>query len=215
MDSGILAALQTRRPLPFYAIKIVAGGTTLRLLDGPGTLTLGGETYTWKDATYGVCVLPDDISEGARGESASVSFSILPPSDSAARTLLSALSESATVKIWAIGAVNASTGASIADPDTEFTGFVDVPSFTCGPGICRLDVLAAGAMAYFLDRGDGLTMSDASHQSVRSGELGFEMMTDVGKPIDQAATPPGGAFSTVNRFFQGLTSARQARGLAA
>ena len=44
MDAAIIAALATRRPIAFYAIKIVASGITLRLLDGPGACTCASLT---------------------------------------------------------------------------------------------------------------------------------------------------------------------------
>src|SRR5687768_11587391 len=89
LTPGVQTALEADTPLVAGVLKIVLPDATIRLLDGSGSLTIDGETYTGRDDVFGSLAGVDEIGDGVGDEAPAMSFTLHPADDAAAADLSS------------------------------------------------------------------------------------------------------------------------------
>jgi hypothetical protein len=177
--SALDAALQADGPLIFHAIEIVLPGpVAIRLLDGAGQLTLGGNTYVGVDAIYGKLDAIDAFTDGVGDQSPHLVATISPPTNAAAATLASASNQGSTVTLY-FGAIDRATGLIIGSPDTMFVGEIDVGKLVASQNTRRVELDIASVWDRFFDVDEGIQLNNAWHQSIWPGELGLSMITAI------------------------------------
>ena len=175
-------AMQADGPLVFVAVELDFPGFTLRLVDGAGSVTFGGNTFVSPDPTYGSLGVVGSIDDGINGQAPRVTLAIMPPTLAAAGALAAAAAQGSAVSIW-FGAVNRLTGAVIASPDLMFVGFVDVPTLMVGQNTFAVSIDVGSEWELFFDTDDGLGLNNVSHQAIWPGELGCSMVTTIDRQI--------------------------------
>jgi hypothetical protein len=181
MDSALETALNADGPLIFWALELIGTGVTLRLLDGSGTLVLGGNTYVGEHALYGTWTQPSELSDGITTGAPVCAFALHPPSDSAAVTLLDALAQTSAVKVY-FGAIDRSTGLLIGY-DLRFDGEVDTAVLTAGKNSSIITVEAVSIWDRLFDTDEGLTLTDGVWRSIFSGEYAFQYVAAVQRQL--------------------------------
>lgn len=203
VDPVLQAALEAEAPYLFGAIEIEFPGHTLRLLDGSGELTIGGDLYTGEDEVFGVL---DSIGvhEEAIGEEApELTISFLPPDASAAADLANAAMQGSQVRLM-LGAFDPATNSVIGTPEQLFLGEIDVPTYEIAQGQRSVSFTVVSVFERLFEVNEGERASDGFHQSIWPGQLGLEYMTGtvknlywmakrpVGQQIGPASQLPGG-----------------------
>lgn len=172
-------ALQGDAPLLFFAVEIILPGpVNIRLLDGPGFLTINGNTFTGDDATYGTLGGGQAFDDGVGDTSPHLSLTILPPTNAAAAALASASNQGSQVSVW-FGVIDRATGLVIGTPDLMFVGEIDVGVLKVGLNQRSVDLDIASVWDRFFDTDEGILLNNSWHQSVWPGELGLEYITDI------------------------------------
>lgn len=204
LSPALATALAGDRPLVFGAVRLGLPGGVVRLLDGAGVLTIGSETYTGRDATWGVLDTIKGLSDTTADSAPSVSIGMIPATGLALSTMLDPALQGSTVLVM-IGVANPATGALI-DTYTLFSGQLDVPTVTWGANDRRVEFKCSSIAERLFAVEEGLRLSDASHQNFWSGELGLAFVTGVensvawGQQLDTSAdkirTDQGGAYGS-------------------
>lgn len=194
MDSAIATALDGARPLAFCCVEIALNGLDpvqyVRFLDGFGpasSLTFGGLTFRGSSDTWGAIGPVAAITDEVAGQAGTLEFVLYPPSDAAGLAFQDAADETATVKVWGPGAISLSTGLPVATPDLIWFGYISDAVLTQGRGKCQVAVTVIDGFGRLLDRGDGFTLNDATHKSIRAGEKGLEFVSDVARDVPWGA----------------------------
>jgi hypothetical protein len=175
------AALSADVVTIFGALRIELPGTTLRLLDGSAEIDLpedgGTETYTGEDADYGTWESFDEFSDGSGDEAPGMSLTLLPNSDEAAATLSDPLVQGSVVVV-SLAAREDSTGLLIGEPYPLLIGEIDVPVHKMGATL-GVEYEVVGGMERLFFNDEGIRLSQAFHEQVWPGELGFVHVTGV------------------------------------
>jgi len=162
----------------FFAVEImhpVVG--PIRLLDGDGFLTLNGHQFVGRQAGVGMLGPVGTGSDGEGDEAPSLTIAILPENAVVATDLCVPQAQGAAVTFYA-GAFDPQTGMVVGLPYVWFIGEVDVPNLPVDDsGGVTFDCVSG--FERFFDTEEGMTLSDAFHQSVFAGELGLQYVTDI------------------------------------
>jgi hypothetical protein len=205
LSGALETALDGLAPRVFIAVKItLPDATVIRLLDGAGMVVIDGATYLGRDDTYGVLGSIEGVTDGLGDELPSLAVTLLPPTN-VATAAIAAPSVQGSEVIAMFGAVNPSTGASIGTPYTFFAGVVDQAVLSVGKNSRSLQIECVSALEVFFEDDEGVRLTDAFHQSVWSGELGFELITAMNEPV------PWG-IATASRATDKATANTSARG---
>jgi len=189
MTPQLDAALAGFAPTVFGAVEILLPDYTLRLIEGAGRLSFGGNTFVGRDPTFGVIDSVDVIADGTGDDAPEVRLTLLPASDAAAATLASATMQGSQVSIW-LGALDPATGQVIPDPLLVFLGELDVPTLKAGEHRRELEYSVVSVFEHFFSDDEGARLSDTFHQSIWPGEKGFAFVTNVDTPVYWGADPP-------------------------
>lgn len=188
LSAGLETALQSDRPIVFGAVRLALPGATLRLLDGSGVVTFGGETYTGEDASFGVLSTISSLTDGMGDEAPAFDITIIPPNDTAAGTLAAATMQGAAVQLF-LGAIDRATGLPLGDPYLVFSGEIDVPVISSGPEGREVEYQVVSVMERLFDEDEGAKLSDAFHQSIWPGETAFFDVTGIEQTIYWGQAP--------------------------
>jgi len=175
MTPQMQAALAQRQLIMAGLIRITLPDYTLRLCDG-ALATWGAEVFLGRDDRYGAIGAIDVISETVGDQMPGMRLSLLPPSTTAAIDLATADDQGAPVRVY-LAVIDAATGAVIPDPELLYAGEVDVSELELDRGSRTLNMTIASVWQRLLEPNEGAALSDAFHQSIWPGELGFENMT--------------------------------------
>jgi hypothetical protein len=189
LDATMDAALKGVYALMFGAVEIVLPSATVRLLDGAGTVTFGGRTFTGKDATYGALHDVQAIADGLDNEAPAMTLSLLPPTLSAIAALCSPAAQGGAVTVW-VGVVNPVTGLVIGSPDVRFLGAMDVPTLKVGRNSRMVEITVTSAFDRFFDGDEGVRLNDAWHQSIWPGETGLSAVNAVQRRLPWGSDAP-------------------------
>lgn len=192
MDPTLKSALAQPSVLLFGALRIALPTYTIRLLDGSGTLQIGGETYVGCDEVFGTIAELSELSEEIGDQAPEITIKLFPPNVSAAATLASPDMQGCSVQLL-VGAVNMTTGAVIGTPEVVFLGEIDVPTVEIdaqGERIVSFTVVSVFERLFEVE--EGQRAQNAWHQSIWPGELGLEHMTGTDVNLYWGAKPPQG-----------------------
>lgn len=175
--SPLDTALQADAPLVFYALELLLpSSVTIRLVDGSGQVTIGGNVFSGFDATYGTLDAIQAFTDGVGDQSPHLVATIIPPGNAAAAALASSSNQGSTATLY-FGAINRATGALIGSADAQFIGEIDVGKLIVGQGYRKVELDIASVWDRFFDVDEGILLNNAWHQSVWTGELGLEYVT--------------------------------------
>lgn len=194
-DPTMIAALSQDGAWMFCAMKVELPGKTLRLLDGSGIMTIGGEVYVGEDPDFGVLAAVDDIEENDGDEAPEIHFRLYPKNETALATLASAAMQLSKV-ILMHGALNPATMTPIGTPEIDFLGEIDVATLRLGAGMREVEYSAVSIFDLFFEIDEGQRATDGFHQSIWPGELGLDQMTGTTEKLYLGATPPAGSSAT-------------------
>ncbi len=189
LSTGLASALQADSPLIFFALEVLLPGGAMRLADGAGQLTIGGNTYLGLDPVYGALVGPDPWSDGVSAEAVHLTWMVQVPSNTAAAELCQPVNQGSTVNLW-FGAVNRSTGLVVADPYLLWTGDLDTTTLAADRNARTVKFDAESTWDRFFDTDEGLLLDNATHQTIYPGELGLEFVTTVQDQLPWGADAP-------------------------
>ena len=188
-DPVLQAALETEAPYLFGAIEILFPDHTLRVLDGSGELTIGGDLYTGEDPVFGVLDTIGTHEEAIGEEAPELTISFLPPDASAAAELASAAMQGSQVRLM-LGAFDPTTNSVIGTPEQLFLGEIDVPTYEISQGARSVSFTVVSVFERLFEVNEGERASDGFHQSIWPGEKGLEHMTGTVKNLYWGAKRP-------------------------
>jgi hypothetical protein len=192
VDPTLKSALAQPSVLLFGALRIALPTYTIRLLDGSGTLQIGGETYTGCDEVFGTIAELSELSEEIGDQAPEITIKLFPPNVSAAATLASPDMQGCSVQLL-VGAVNMTTGAVIGTPEVVFLGEIDVPTVEIdAQGERSVSFTVVSVFERLFEVEEGQRAQNAWHQSIWPGELGLEHMTGTDVNLYWGAKPPQG-----------------------
>ena len=193
MDPTLKSALAQPSVLLFGALRIALPAYTIRLLDGSGTLQIGGETYVGCDDVFGTIAELSELSEEIGDQAPEITIKLFPPNISAAATLASPDMQGCSVQLL-VGAVNMTTGAVIGTPEVVFLGEIDVPTVEIdAQGERSVSFTVVSVFERLFEVEEGQRASNGWHQSIWPGELGLEHMTGTDVNLYWGAKPPQGS----------------------
>lgn len=181
-DPVLQAVLETEAPFLFGAIEIQFPDHTLRVLDGSGELTIGGDLYTGEDSVFGVLDSIGTHEETIGNEAPELTISFLPPDASAAAELASAAMQGSQVRLM-LGAFDPSSNSVIGTPEQLFLGEIDVPTYEISQGARSVSFTVVSVFERLFEVNEGERASDGFHQSIWPGEKGLEHMTGTVKNL--------------------------------
>lgn len=208
VDPTLQAALEGDVLYLYGAIKIEFPDHTLRLLDGAGELTIGGEVYSGEDAILGTLDSIDELPEDIGDEAPQIRLTLNPADAEASATLTAATVQGSTITIM-MGAYDPSTNLAVGVPETLFYGELDVPTLDTSGGSREITYTAVSVFERLFEVREGERASDGWHQSIWPGELGLEYMTGTVKNLYWGAKRP---LTTVRRNGWGAVIATAAGG---
>jgi hypothetical protein len=188
-DPVLQAALQTDAPFLFGAVEIVFPDYTLRVLDGSGELTIGGNLFVGLDPVFGALDTISTHEESMGDEAPELTIGFLPPDASAAATLASALMQGSLVRIM-MGAFDPSSNSVIGTPEVLFLGEIDVPTIEIAKGQRSVSYTVVSVFERLFEVAEGERASDGWHQSIWPGEKGLEFVTGTVKNLYWMAKRP-------------------------
>ncbi len=177
LDAGFSAS----SVLAFGAVELDAPTGPIRLLDGAGMVTFGGNTFLGRDLVYGVLGTLTAFADGVDGEAPSLTLTLLTPTNTAAAALASPAMQGAAFSLW-VGVIDRTTGLPVADPDLRFYGSVDVPTLKipAGRGGGRsVELTITSAWDTMFADDEGVRLCDAWQQSIWPGDTGLYGVTSV------------------------------------
>lgn len=207
MTPAMQAAMGAARVRLAGLLKIELPDHIIRLCDGSGVVTWGGETFTGRDPVFGTIGDVEALNEQIGDSIPGLDLTLLPPSTSAATTLASAAMQGAPASLW-LAVVN-DDGGVLPDPELLFTGEIDQPVLAIDRGSRELSFSLASAWEHLFEPNEGANLSDTFHQSVHPGQRGFANMTGVetnklwgpGNKPPALAVAPAVPQTGPNRFF--------------
>ncbi len=188
-DPLLQAALESEAPFLFGAVEIEFPDYTLRLLDGAGELTIGGNLFTGDDAVFGSLESISDLDEEIGDSAPETTITLLPPDASAAATLANPAMQGATVRIM-LGAFDPTSNTVIGEPEQLFLGEIDVPTYDTAQGQRSVSYTCVSVFERLFEVAEGERASDGWHQSIWPGEKGLEFMTGTARTLYWAAKRP-------------------------
>jgi hypothetical protein len=154
----------------------------LRLLDGSGEVTFNGKTFIGDDPTFGVLDTLDAVTDGFGDEAPSLRVGINPKTASAAAILAGQNMQGRPVLVW-LGVLDPFTGYPAAPPLLVYWGEVDQGILMVGLGSRKLSMECVSVWERLFDDAEGVRLTNAYHQEVWPGELGFEFVTGVQRQL--------------------------------
>jgi hypothetical protein len=162
---------------------------TLRWIDGSADVTWNNQVFTGEDPEFGAIDSISELSDGLGENAPSATLTVLPPTNTAAATLANPTHQGSEVSILA-AVVDPVTGTVTGTPYALFEGELDVPRLRMGEGERSLEIEIVSVFERFFEVSEGARLSNAHHQSVWPGELGFDQVTGVGTPRYWGADGP-------------------------
>jgi hypothetical protein len=161
---------------------------TVRLCDG-GLVTLGGDTFTALDATFGTLGAIEALGEGIGDEVPALRMTLLPAGSAAPSALSQPGFQTARVRLW-IAEVNPATSAVSGTPDLQFDGQVDQTVLRLGRDRRELDMTVVSMAERLFNRASGNNLSPTFHKSVWAGETGHDQASGLTVSVAWGAEAP-------------------------
>lgn len=173
--------------------KIELPSDTVRLCDG-GRIIWGAETFVARDPTFGAIGSIETISEGAGDELAPLTLTLLPPSSTAAATLVQPTHQGSRVRFW-IAEFDIDAGAVTGTPELRFDGELDQATLTLQLEL-ELSIIPKAARMFEVNIGNSL--SPSHHKSIWTGETGQDNATGLSLPVAWGVDAPPRAVTRTN-----------------
>lgn len=193
MDPVLFTALKAGQKI-VHLVTVYLAGHTIRWTDG-GYVRWSGDDYTAKDATYGVLSSIGDIADGVDDDASPVELEIIPPNLTSIADLTAIDAQGGLVTIH-LGAIDRSTGVLLGDPYELHRGYLDRPLYSPRNRRVSYDILTSEALG--LEPNEDQRQTDAFHQSVWPGELGYEYQTDGSKKVFWRDDDPNNAIGFIS-----------------
>lgn len=192
MDAGLIAALGGSSVTGVLLVTVELPDHTIRWTDG-GFVVWGANTYEEVDETYGVLSSLEEVEDGVDDSATTWAFDMM--TDPAVVPSLIVPGVQGSVVTVHTGAVQRSTGLLIGEPDLIQRVELDQPT---GSFLSRSDPLTWGCCteeARMLEESDEQRLTDAFHQSVWPGELGYVNVTNIKRKLYWRADEPNNAIT--------------------
>lgn len=191
MDADLILALEGASPTPILLVTVTLSGATVRWTDG-GFAVWDGQTYDSEDVTYGVLGAVGEIEDGADGQASVCDLTIL--CDATAMALWIDPAEQGALVTVHLGALDRASGLLEGAPELLFRGELDQPRIGIGPSQSLIyDCITEEAR--MLEANEEQRLTDSFHQSVWTGELGYDKVTELEQTVFWRADDPRGAIS--------------------
>jgi len=173
MDVDLIAELASQAPMTvlLYTWELDEE-TTIRWTDG-GFVRWDGELYRAL-TDYGVINRTDEIVDGIDNEVTACTIEVMP-ADQDAHDAMTAYSVQGSRITQHLGVVDFATGLLIGEPDLLLTSEVDDHSLGSAAGAIAIHTITEEAR--MLEADDQRRATDAFHQSIYPGELGYSNKT--------------------------------------
>jgi hypothetical protein len=178
LNATLDAALQGPAPLVCCLLKIELPAATLRIVDGAGHVTFGGETYSGDDPVYGVLGSIETVDEAIGTEAPRTRFVFLPSSLTALAEITAPTVQGSPVRLW-FAAIDPATGLILGEPELLFLGEIDTAEVDYSSEGTAITFDVASAWERLFEANEGARLNNAFHQSVWPGEKGFEFVTQI------------------------------------
>lgn len=186
MDSALKSALSAPIVKIFTAFRFEFGGNVYCVLEGEGSVTFGGETYSAKPSGFGAIKAVEYPNESANDESPVMTIVVMPNSVSDAISMSGSNAQGTPVKAY-LGAVNPVTNAVIGVPELLFNGVIESSTTEYGEygsETCNVTFDITSALELFFADDDGVRLNGTHHRSVWPSELGLDYISEIGIPIE-------------------------------
>lgn len=170
LSPAIATALQGSSVAAFYAFRCQLPTGNIALLDGSGTVTFGGLTYTGSDPVFGKLLAIGTIEESLATEAPVLSVTIAPATANTAVSLSNG-TQGSPAQLY-FGLVNPVLGTVIGTPELLFSGSLEFArtTVTADMHTCELEV---SSFEKLFIPSEGERLNDAWHQSIFPGETGL------------------------------------------
>lgn len=190
MDAGLIAALGSVSVTGILLVTVELPDHTIRWTDG-GFVAWGENIYEEVDDTFGVLSSLEEVNDGVEDSATTWAFDMMA-NPSVFPDLIAPDVQGSVVTVH-FGAVERSTGLLIGEPDLLQRVELDQPT---GTFMGESDPLTWGCCteeARMLEESDEQRLTDAFHQSVWPGELGYANVTNVKRKMYWRADDPNDA----------------------
>lgn len=171
-------------------VKIELPAATIRLCDG-GFLVWGAETFSARDAVFGVISSIEPMSEGVEAEVPALEMTMIPASTAAAADLSQPGFQRSRVRLW-IAEFDVDAGTLIGTPAMKFDGQIDQTSLSFGREQRELAMTVVSNAERLFERNIGNSLSASFQQSVWPGDTGQDNATGLGRPVAWGTESPMG-----------------------
>ncbi len=183
------AALNAPTALIAGLIEMTLPGYTVRLCDGSGTVSMGGNIYSGSDDRFGTLAAVSPITSGEGNAAPALDFTFLPADGAAASDLSSPTFQGSRVRLW-LAVIDMATGLVIGNAERVFFGLIDTTELKIGRGTRELNIQCVSGFERMFANNEGQRLSDAFHQSIWPGELGLSNVTGVTKNVPWGVESP-------------------------
>ncbi len=162
---------------------------TLRLLDGAGVLTWGGNTFLGSDGDYGAWAGFESVEEGIATQSAATGLTLMPLTDAVVQQIGQPASQGSLITMY-LGFLNLVTGQPVCDPPVYRYGVLNSCKRGVGKNSANLTVQMASYYEFLAMGGAGGKLSSAFHQQFFPNETGFAFVDNVQHQLPWGASGP-------------------------
>lgn len=182
-------------------VKIELPGQDIRICDG-NFIYFNAEKYESSDADFGSIEAVEAMQESVGDEAPGGRLSFLPASAAAAGTLSQPEYQGSRMRFW-LASVNEATGLVI---DAELVADMELDTTTLrgAKGQRLLDMEFVSVAERLFNTNEGNVLSSRFHETVWTGELGFDNATGVPNQVAWGVKSPPRGSTTSTAIFRGL-----------
>lgn len=178
MDSVLTNALQETSLRVFTAVRVtLRSGTTLRLLDGNGTVRFDidgvSNAFSNKHSNYGVLGHFEALEEKVAEDAPRWRFTIFPPNVDAIALWNDIEEQGSLVEVW-YGAVDQVTGAVLGAPEKVWKGRLDTVRTLSNKNQLTIEVDTNSAFERLFVAEEAARLNGVWHQRIWAGETGLD-----------------------------------------
>ncbi len=163
----------------------------VRLLDTSAVATIGGNTFSGSDPTFGSLYSLSDFTDGTGDQAPGFTLTFAPASDAAAIALSSPAMQGSPVRL-SLGILVPQTGLFVDTPELILSGSIDYSTLKGGSHSRLLELEITADTELFFMNDDGVRLSDSFHQLCWPGETGLSQVTGILRQIWWGQAPVSG-----------------------
>jgi hypothetical protein len=192
-----------------YCLEVKLPGYDLCLTDGPFyTFAVDAgvyQTFTAKDATYGVLAGVGQITDGVAEGFPTTDVVMLPASNAAVAALSAPEAQGSRARVWQV--LLDKVTDQVIGVRRRFKGWTDVPSYSVPENGKALTITLNSVLAAVRQADEGARLNDGFHQQAWPGERGLEFSSMIEQVDYWGSDTPSGSTdnaAVVRRMLQGL-----------